>query len=101
MTTYRAGNHNARNIYRDDEHMAVAFTPEDGLLIVAALNEAEHTHGPALSVPADSCTCTVTGPDPHCVVHWGRRAKGPKPPNLPGCICDGSGRTCPRHGAVI
>jgi hypothetical protein len=51
--------------------------------------------------PADSCTCTVAGPDPACVVHQGRRARGPKPPNPPGCICDGSGRTCPRHGAVI
>lgn len=50
---------------------------------------------------ADSCTCTVAGPDPACVVHQGRRARGPKPPNPPGCICDGSGRTCPRHGAVI
>lgn len=40
--------------------------------------------------------------DPDCVVHRGRRARGPKPPPVgPGCICDGSGRTCPRHGAVI
>jgi hypothetical protein len=55
----------------------------------------------------DSCTCPPpsgprTMPDPLCVVHRGRRARGPKPPPLgPGCICDGSGRTCPRHGAVI
>lgn len=49
---------------------------------------------------ADSCTC---GPiaDLACPVHQGRRARGPKPPNPPGCICDGSGRTCPRHGAVL
>jgi hypothetical protein len=52
--------------------------------------------------PADSCTCTKAGPDPACPVHQGRRARGPKPPYLgPGCVCDGSGRTCPRHGAVI
>lgn len=52
--------------------------------------------------PADSCTCTKAGPDPDCVVHQGRRARGPKPPPVgKGCICDGSGRTCPRHGAVL
>jgi hypothetical protein len=57
---------------------------------------------------ADSCTCpkALTGrimaADPDCPVHHGRRARGPKPPPVgPGCICDGSGRTCPRHGAVI
>lgn len=50
---------------------------------------------------ADSCTCRGK-PDPKCVVHHGRQARGPKPPPVgPGCICDGSGRTCPRHGAVI
>ena len=52
-------------------------------------------------VTADSCTCTIVGPHPDCPVHHGRRARGPKPPPVgPGCICDGSGRTCPRHGAV-
>lgn len=50
----------------------------------------------------DSCTCTIVGPHPDCPVHHGRRARGPKPPPVgPGCTCDGSGRTCPRHGAVI
>jgi hypothetical protein len=49
----------------------------------------------------DSCTCRGN-PDPDCPVHHGRQARGPKPlPVGPGCICDGSGRTCPRHGAVI
>jgi hypothetical protein len=54
-------------------------------------------------LPADSCTCPfLSGADPACPVHQGRRARGPKPPPLgPGCICDGSGRTCPRHGAVL
>jgi transcriptional regulator with XRE-family HTH domain len=51
---------------------------------------------------ADSCTCSIVGPAADCPVHRGRRARGPKPPPVgPGCICDGSGRTCPRHGAVI
>lgn len=54
-----------------------------------------------LAETVDSCTCTVAGPDPACPVHQGRRARGPKPPNPPGCICDGSGRTCLRHGAVL
>jgi hypothetical protein len=55
----------------------------------------------------DSCICPGTAvstnqPNPECPVHHGRRARGPKPPPVgPGCICDGSGRTCPRHGAVI
>lgn len=61
----------------------------------------------ACRASADSCTCPpasgpATMPDPLCVVHRGRRMKGPKPPPLgAGCICDGSGRACPRHGEVI
>lgn len=133
MTTYRTGNHNARHVYRGDEEIAVAFTPEDGALIVEALNERERlaeleqvvTERLMPATPADSCTCTVPAskcdgycsgnwvdpdcswhgkvrPDPACPVHQGRRARGPNPPPLgPGCNCDGSGRTCPRHGAVI
>jgi hypothetical protein len=56
---------------------------------------------------ADSCTCAPRpgvpgGMDLTCPVHQGRRGRGPKPPPVgEGCICDGSGRTCPRHGAVI
>lgn len=59
------------------------------------------------AIAADSCTCSTgtaagTAPDPFCPVHRGRRARGPKPPPVgPGCICDGSGRTCPRHGVVL
>lgn len=61
----------------------------------------------ACRASADSCTCPpasgpATMPDPLCVVHRGRRMKGPKPPPLgAGCICDGSGRAGPRHGEVI
>lgn len=54
----------------------------------------------AVGIISDSCTCHGR-PDPDCPVHHGRQARGPKPPNMPGCICDGSGRTCPRHGAVL
>lgn len=57
---------------------------------------------PDCDLVGDSCSCTKAGPDPGCVVHHGRRARGPKPPPLgPGCICDGSGRACPRHGVVL
>jgi hypothetical protein len=41
---FRVGNHNPRNIYRSgidrdtDIHVAVAFDPEMGILIVRALN---------------------------------------------------------------
>lgn len=52
-----------------------------------------------LSAPEDRCAIK---PDPGCPIHQGRRPRGPKPPPVGlGCICDGSGRTCPRHGAVI
>jgi hypothetical protein len=112
--TYRVGRHQPQNIYRDDAYIGVMFTAEDAALVVEALNGRgdDPEAGPCLGLCAgcppdcdlvgDSCTCTVAGPDPGCVVHRGRRARGHKPPPLgPGCICDGSGRTCPRHGAVI
>ena len=107
MSTYRVGNHQPQNIYRDDTYIGVMFTAEDAALVVEALHHVEQAHGPALRVVVDSCTCPPpdgprTMPDPLCVVHQRRRARGPKPPPLgPGCNCDGSGRTCPRHGAVI
>lgn len=123
MSSYRTGNHQQpQNVYRDDTHIGVMFTAEDAALVVEALHHVEQAHGPALPVvvarypafpaeviasalAADSCTCVYrpTGtPDPACPVRQGRRAKGPKPPPVgEGCICDGSGRTCPRHGAVI
>ena len=51
---FRVGRHNERNIYKvavdsddrhDDQHIGCMFTPEDGLLAVAALN---FTYGPAV-----------------------------------------------------
>lgn len=112
MSTYRVGNHQPQNIYRDDRYIGVMFDPETAAEVVAALNRL--TMEPCIGICAgctpdcplvgDSCTCSLTpsGTDPGCVVHHGRRARGPKPPPLgPGCTCDGSGRTCPRHGAVI
>jgi hypothetical protein len=120
--TYRTGNHQPQNVYRDEQYIGVMFTPEDAALVVEALNgkqpalcltwigrearmcELRHGHG-GDHEPADSCTCVYRpngGADPNCPVHQGRRARGPKPPPLgPGCICDGSGRTCPRHGVVL
>lgn len=148
--TYRVGNHQPQNLYRDDQYIGVMFTAEDAALAVEALNAlppaghprsnadglrrlhptcidvtnlragrppySEWACGPdcPTSRPApkptgeyaaflDSCTCVFPpGVDPACPVHQGRRARGPKPPPVgEGCICDGSGRTCPRHGAVI
>jgi hypothetical protein len=103
MSTYRTGNHQPQNVYRDDAYIGVMFTAEDAALVVEALNEIERVHGPALPIVVDPCTCPfLSGADPACPVHQGRQARGPKPPPLgPGCICDGSGRTCPRHGVVL
>jgi hypothetical protein len=118
--TYRVDNHQPQNVYRGDQYIGVMFTAEDAALVVEALNgrapalcltwigeaarmcELRHGHGGECA-PADSCTgCTAAKGNPDCPVHQGRKPRGPKPPPLgPGCICDGSGRTCPRHGAVI
>lgn len=124
--TYRTGGHWGITIVRegtqpadergrrpDDELVAVTMNdPQLAERICALLNAADDPEtGPCVGLCAgcppdcglvgDSCSCTIAGPDPGCVVHQGRRARGPKPPNPPGCTCDGSGRTCPRHGAVI
>jgi hypothetical protein len=110
------------HIVGPDELVAVVVNGDQALAerIVALLNRAEAGPRPitvtlAEPTPGDvaafrsavrralgsSCTCDAT-PDPNCPVHHGRRARGPKPePVGPGCICDGSGRTCPRHGAVL
>jgi hypothetical protein len=113
VSTYRVGHHQPQNVYRDDQYIGVMFTAEDAALVVEALNGAvDFEVGPCVGICAgcspdcslvgDSCSCELHRPDPGCVVHHGRRARGPKPPPLgEGCICDGSGRTCPRHGAVI
>jgi hypothetical protein len=121
---YRVGNHQPQNVYRDDRYIGVMFDAADAALVVEALNAyptgtetyacpicgADTWKGSrhkCVFITVNSCTCPPpsgpsTMPDPLCVVHQGRRARGPKPPPLgEGCICDGSGRTCPRHGAVI
>ena len=107
MPEYRVGNHQRQNVYRGDAYIGVMFSPEDAALVVAALNAYDPKLVFAYTEPSvepwDSCTCPfLSGADPGCPVHQGRRPRGPKPPPLgEGCICDGSGRTCPRHGAVI
>jgi hypothetical protein len=144
--TYRVGNHQPQNVYRDDTYIGVMFSPETAAEVVVTMNgqasALENATGAELLaelrrrgeldddadgvtllarvaalraeldtytlearrsdyVPDDSCTCGLAGSDPACLVHEGRKARGPKPPPLgPGCICDGSGRTCPRHGVV-
>lgn len=88
--TYRVDPHRPQDVYRDDQYIGVMFTPEDAVLVVEALNRQPYATGGVVNGPidmsrllasgcvievADSCTCTKAGP--------------------------GSGRTCPRHGAVI
>lgn len=87
---------------------AAAELGVDGVDQVSAspATETDEIHsGVGQDVPNDLGGCEgrcAFKPDPDCPVHAGRRPKGPKPPPVgPGCVCDGSGRTCPRHGAVI
>jgi len=62
--TYRVGNHQPQNIYRDDQYIGVMFDPENAALVVEALNERERlaelervvTERLMPSPPADSCT---------------------------------------------
>jgi hypothetical protein len=41
MATYRVGNHQPQNLYRDDQYIGVMFTAEDAALVVEALNGRE------------------------------------------------------------
>jgi hypothetical protein len=45
MATYRVGNHQPQNLYRDDQYIGVMFSPDDAALIVEALNERETNIG--------------------------------------------------------
>lgn len=122
MSTYRVGTHHGVTICREDDdhrcdlpghdcargHLVAVVVNGDVELagrICAALNGEQRTDWVAFAQQqiADMCTgCTAAKGDPDCPVHHGRKPRGPKPPPVgPGCICDGSGRTCPRHGAVM
>lgn len=104
----------------DTETIGIEVTVPDGMTTLEAIGlmeigktqhmQSKHNQGPTIhqeptvanALAADSCICTIVAPHPACPVHHGRRARGPKPPPVgPGCTCDGSGRTCPRHGTVI
>lgn len=37
VTTYRVGNHQPQNVYRDDQYIGVMFTADDAALVVEAL----------------------------------------------------------------
>jgi hypothetical protein len=81
MATYRVGNHQPQNLYRDDTYIGVMFTAEDAALVVEALNGDDPEAGPCVGICAgcspdcqlvdDSCTCSFLpgGTDPGCVVH--------------------------------
>jgi hypothetical protein len=82
--TYRVGNHQPQNIYRDDQYIGVMFTPEDAALVVEALNGHEPTcghcggplrgygnvHGVKVCHPDDGLDCyalvTLAGHDMPC-----------------------------------
>jgi hypothetical protein len=39
MATYRLGNHQPQNLYRDDQYIGVMFDPETAAEVIAAMNE--------------------------------------------------------------
>jgi len=41
MATYRVGNHQPQNLYRDDQYIGVMFTAEDAAEVVETMNERE------------------------------------------------------------
>jgi len=41
VTTYRVGNHQPQNLYRDDQYIGVMFNPIDAAAIVRHLNRIE------------------------------------------------------------
>jgi hypothetical protein len=91
--TYRVGNHSPLKVYRDAEDIGVMYTAEDAALVVEALNERAEVDDLRTIVAKaedDQCGC-LGGP---LTIEWAI-------PLGPACICDGSGRTCPRHGAVM
>lgn len=126
--TYRVGNHQPQNVYRDDAYIGVMFTAEDAALVVEALNghharldraEAEliaqderadvkwrvdnrAEHRPS-SLGGDGLGY---GPCVGCGELWPCRQSRRECP-VPASTCLGCnvarrnpGRTCPRHGAV-
>lgn len=110
-------------VYDEDEHpglVAVVVNGDQALAErICALLNGDKRSDPAVqtvkSYDADGrltihfCTCDHDGldemfhlrPCPIAEARIARRRKTPPPPVGPGCICDGSGRTCPRHGTVI
>jgi hypothetical protein len=51
MATYRVGNHQPQNLYRDDQYIGVMFTAEDAALVVEAMEghtpDVDYLHGAA------------------------------------------------------
>jgi hypothetical protein len=41
VTTYRVGNHQPQNLYRDDQYIGVMFSPIDAAAVVEHLNRIE------------------------------------------------------------
>jgi hypothetical protein len=60
--TYRVGNHQPQNVYRDDAYIGVMFTAEDAALAVEALNgRAELLAALAALVDPDPCSYDHSG----------------------------------------
>jgi hypothetical protein len=124
--TYRVGNHQPQNVYRGEQYIGVMFTSEDAALAVEALNGGRawtdltaDGQGDAVGiVPAregigtervhSTCVDVSASNEPAgtafvCVSACRLPSllrDAPPPPPRPAAE-DGSGRTCPRHGAVI
>lgn len=78
--TYRVGNHQPQNVYRDDQYIGVMFTAEDAALVVEALNgQALCPHGHPGAERCGPCSFDRTIPD------LPRRYWGEHPPH-PTCI---------------
>jgi hypothetical protein len=61
VTTYRVGNHQPQNLYRDDTYIGVMFTAEDAALVVEVLNGTARIEGPR---GHGICDCEGTDSDP-------------------------------------
>lgn len=92
MATYRVGNHQPQNVYRDDAYIGVMFTAEDAALIVETMNGQR----PAICLTWIGETAQMCQL-PHG--HGGACGSGSSTPTCLGRDMD-CGRTlpCPDHG---
>lgn len=58
--TYRVGNHQPQNIYRNNTYIGVMFSADDAQIVVEALNDADHR----------ACTGDCTGCSGCASIAW-------------------------------